>query len=139
LAAVLLAAALSDARRLVLPDGLTLPLIPVGLGLAWLQPPALTARLIGAVAGYLGLAGLAALYRRWRGRDGLGLGDAKLLAAAGAWVGWQALPSVLLIGAALGLAWALARRLRADQPLPFGPFLAIGFWLVWCFGPLGFE
>lgn len=125
-----------DARRMILPDYLTLPLIPAGLALAWLQPPDPTTRLIGAVAGFASFALIAELYRRWRGRDGLGLGDAKLLAGAGAWLGWAALPSVVLIGAVCGLVFALVKRPAADQPFPFGPFLAAGFWLVWRFGPL---
>ena len=137
LAAPLLTAAAIDARRLILPDFLTLPLIPLGLAMAWLEPPDLATRAIGALSGFLTFAGIGWLYRRWRGRDGLGLGDAKLLAAAGAWVGWQGLPSVVLIAAIGGLAWALLTRQRADQKMPFGPFLAAGFWLVWWLGPLG--
>lgn len=132
-------AALIDARQQILPDFLTLPLMPAGLLLAWLQPPGLAARIMGLLAGYLAFAGTAWAYRRLRGRDGLGLGDAKLLGAAGAWVGWQGLPSVVLLGAIGGLVWALAARLPADRTLPFGPFLAAAFWLVWYFGPLGWE
>jgi leader peptidase (prepilin peptidase)/N-methyltransferase len=131
-------AAVIDARRMILPDVLTLPLIPLGLGLAWHEAPPLADRAIGAVAGFAVFALLAEGYRRWRGRDGLGLGDAKLLAGAGAWVGWQSLPSVVLIAALSGLVWALVLRPPIDRPIPFGPFLAFGFWLVWRFGPLGF-
>lgn len=143
---MLLALALIDARHLELPDGLTLPLIPAGLLVAWLlAPEQILAHVIGAAAGFLFLAGLALLYRRLRGREGIGLGDAKLLAAAGAGLGWQGLPSVILIAAAGGLAGALlqarlgregTRRLDAKRPLPFGPYLAAGFWLVWLYGPL---
>ena len=136
LAAVLLWAAVIDARRLILPDYLTLPLTAAGLALAWLQPPDLTTRLIGAAAGFLVFAGIAFLYRKIRQRDGLGLGDAKLLAAAGAWLGWEDLPSVVLIASVGGLIWALVKRPDAKTQLPFGPFLALGFWLVWRFGPL---
>ncbi len=142
----LLALALIDARHLELPDLLTLPLIPAGLLMAWLlAPEAVLAHVIGAAAGFLFLAGLALAYRRLRGREGLGLGDAKLLAAAGAWLGWQGLPSVILIAAASGLAGALVQArlgrgesggLDAGRPLPFGPYLAAGFWLVWLYGPL---
>ena len=141
-AGVLLAALLGwaswiDAREMILPDWLTLPLIPLGWALAWLEQPPLAERLIGSAAGFLSFALIAWLYRRLRGRDGLGLGDAKLLAGAGAWAGWQALPSVVLIGSVAALAWVLARRPDPNRPLPFGPFLALGFWLVWRFGPLG--
>ncbi len=136
LAGVLLLASVIDARRLLLPDLITLPLLASGLALALLEPPGLPERLLGAAAGFLAFAGIGLLYRRWRGRDGLGLGDAKLLAAAGAWVGWTALPSVVLLAAVGGLVWSFATRQAADRPLPFGPFLAVGFWIVWRFGPL---
>jgi len=140
-AAVLLAlvlgwASLIDARHLILPDWLTLPLIPAGWALAWLQEPPLADRLIGSAAGFLSFAVIAWAYRRLRGRDGLGLGDAKLLAGAGAWAGWQALPSVVLVGSVAALAWVAVRRPDPSRPIPFGPALALGFWLVWWFGPL---
>ena len=87
------------------------------------------------------MALIASVYRRVRGREGLGLGDAKLLAAAGAWLGWQALPSVVLIAAACGLALALATALGGGKlgwtsRIAFGPHLALAFWLVWLFGPV---
>jgi leader peptidase (prepilin peptidase)/N-methyltransferase len=86
-------------------------------------------------------AGIGWLYRRMRGRHGLGLGDAKLLAAAGAWLGWAALPSVVVIAAVLALALALAQalgcaKLALTGKLAFGPHLALAFWLVWLCGPL---
>ena len=133
-----------DHRHLVLPDVLTLPLIPAGLLVAWVvSPESLPHHLLGAALGYAGLAAVAALYRRARGRAGLGAGDAKLFAAAGAWLSWEALPSVLLIAGALGLVLALAggagRRLAADTAVPFGPALAGAFWLVWLLGPVHFA
>ena len=134
LALVLVIAALIDLREMILPDRLTLPLIPLGWAMAWQGAPDLSDRLIGSAAGFAAFAGIAALYRRLRGRDGLGLGDAKLLAAAGAWVGWRDLPSVVLLGAVTALVWALATRRDPGRPLPFGPFLAAAFWLVWRFG-----
>ena len=136
LALVLLFAALIDLRRMILPDWLTLPLIPLGWAMAAVRAPDLPDRLIGAAAGFAFFAGIAALYRRLRGRDGLGLGDAKLLAAAGAWVGWRDLPSVVLLGSVGALIWSLAARRDFGRPLPFGPFLAGAFWLVWRFGGL---
>ena len=86
--------------------------------------------LAGAAAGYGLLAGLGYVYRRLRGRDGLGLGDAKLLAAAGAWLGLASLPWVVLAAALLGLLLALAQRrpLQAETAVPFGPALALAFW-----------
>jgi leader peptidase (prepilin peptidase)/N-methyltransferase len=83
---VLLALAVIDARHFLLPDVLTLPLIPAGLAVAWwLDPGQLLHHALGAALGFVGFAGLAWVYRKLRGREGLGLGDAKLLAAAGAW------------------------------------------------------
>ena len=139
----LLALAVIDARDGILPDVLTLPLIPVGLALAYLEDPALLVpHAIGAVAGFASFALLRWLYRALRGRDGLGLGDVKLLTAAGAFLSWEGLPSVVLIGALFGLATALVvallgRRLALDQRLAFGPGLCVGFWLVWLYGPIG--
>jgi len=138
----LLAMAAIDLRHYLLPDVLTLPLIPAGLAVAWaLDPDLVPDHLLGAVLGFIVFAGIAWLYRRLRGRHGLGLGDAKLLAAAGAWLGWAALPSVVVIGAALALALALAQalggaKLALTGKLAFGPHLALAFWLVWLFGPL---
>jgi leader peptidase (prepilin peptidase) / N-methyltransferase len=137
----LLALAASDLRDMILPDALTLPLLPAGLAAAaWLDPALLPNHLIGAVAGFAVLYGINAAYRCLRGRDGLGLGDAKLLAAAGAWLGWQALPSVLLIAASTALAGAVAaglagHHLTANVALPFGAFLCLAFWVVWLHAP----
>lgn len=138
----LLALALIDLVDWTLPDVLTLPLILAGLLLAagrerlGLMPlPTLSEAMLGAALGYASLAALAYLYRRVRQREGLGLGDAKLFAAAGAWLGAVRLPSVLLAAALLGLAMVVLRRepLRAETALPFGPALALAFWsgLVW--------
>ncbi len=139
----LLCLAAIDWRHLLLPDSLTLPLIPIGLLVAWsLNPEQLLSHAIGAAVGFLLLWIIALTYRRLRDREGLGLGDAKLLAAAGAWLGWEGLPSVILLAAAAGLAAALlqarfAGPLDTQRPLPFGPYLAGAFWLVWLYGPLG--
>jgi leader peptidase (prepilin peptidase) / N-methyltransferase len=133
----LLALGWIDLRRWLLPDALTLPLILAGLATSLaFDPETLTARALGAAAGYAALSGVAWLYRRLRGREGLGGGDAKLFAAAGAWVGVGALPQVILIAAVAALVAALLLRLRgvrldAASALPFGPFLAIATWLVW--------
>jgi leader peptidase (prepilin peptidase)/N-methyltransferase len=139
----LLALAVIDYRDYLLPDAITLPLVALGLGAAYLDDPAgVPAHAIGAAAGFLAFLLIGLAYRRLRGRDGLGFGDAKLLAAAGAWVGWQGLPSVVLLGAAASLALVLAQSLRGqtlrlDARLPFGPGLCLGLWVVWLYGPLG--
>ena len=130
----LLALAWIDAEHLSLPDVLTLPLVVAGLLATWLLDPAMLAdHALGAAAGWLALWAVAAGYRRARGREGLGQGDAKLLAAGGAWLGWEALPWVVLLAALGGLAWALTRRghLSATTVLPFGPCLAAAIWLLW--------
>lgn len=135
----LLALTVFDLEHLWLPDALTLPLIPGGLAVAYAFPGiAFAWHLAGVVAGFLSLWLIAVLYRRLRGRTGLGGGDPKLLAAAGAWVSIYGLPYVLLIGAGTGLIYALARGLagyetRAHTPVPFGPFLALGFWITWLY------
>jgi leader peptidase (prepilin peptidase)/N-methyltransferase len=136
---ILLALAWIDWEHMILPDLLTLPLILAGLGWTWwVEPDALPDHAIGAVAGWALFAALAFAYRRLRGRDGLGEGDAKLLAAAGAWVGWPLLGSVILIGAFSGLGVATVQALRgramgAATAIPFGPCLALGAWLAFLY------
>ena len=145
----LLALAVIDARHFILPDVLTLPLIPAGLALAWwIDPDQVFHHTLGATAGFLGFAGLAWAYEQLRGRQGLGLGDAKLLAAAGAWVSWTGLGSVLLWSAPIALVVSLAAgaiqgtlsdKLTGRSTLPFGPYLALGLWLTWLYGPIRFA
>jgi leader peptidase (prepilin peptidase)/N-methyltransferase len=141
----LLTLAWIDAEHLLLPDVLTLPLILAGLGAAWvLEWPPIVDAAAGAAVGYLAFRLVAFAYRRVRGRDGLGGGDAKLLAAAGAWLGWQALGDVVLGAALGGILWFVATRPPArldEQPvagpaeLPFGPALALAIWVVRLYGP----
>jgi leader peptidase (prepilin peptidase) / N-methyltransferase len=145
----LLALALIDARHYLLPDSLTLPLALAGLGAAALGglpgDVALAESALGIVSGFLALWLVGLAYRRLRGRTGIGLGDAKLLAASGAWVGWAGLPGVVLLAALSGLVGALAlalirrRRLSAITPVPFGVHLALGLWLVVLYGPPAFR
>ncbi len=124
-----------DAKSLRIPDALSLPLI--GLGVFWtaLQPePLVVSHLIGAAVGYGVLALIGGAYFSRTGSEGLGLGDAKLFSAAGAWLGWQALPQVLLIAATTGLIFALVRKglgASRSKQVAFGPWLALGLWIVW--------
>lgn len=139
----LLLLALLDAEHFWLPRMLTLPLIVSGLAVAAAQGT-LAEHAQGAGLGFVSLSLLALAYRRLRGREGLGGGDAYLLAGGGAWCGALALPSVLLIGAASGLVYVGIQRWRGrtietDQPLPFGVFLAIGVWITWLYGPVGLS
>jgi leader peptidase (prepilin peptidase)/N-methyltransferase len=139
----LLLLAVLDGEHFWLPRTLTLTLIASGLAFAVTRgPDILAASAIGASAGFLALALLAWAYRRLRGREGLGGGDAYMLAGIGAWVGWQGLPTVLLWASVAGLSLAAAavltrRGIKADHRLPFGVFLALGAWLTWIYGPLG--
>lgn len=143
LAAALLLIAVIDAEHFWLPNILTLPLGAAGLAAsAFIGPGRFVDHLLGAVLGFAVLAGLAALYKRLRGRDGLGGGDARLLAALGAWVGWAGLPSVVVWASLAGLSWVLARIVARRAPsldtaLPYGTYLAIGAWLTWLYGPIG--
>jgi leader peptidase (prepilin peptidase) / N-methyltransferase len=138
----LLVLAVIDHRHFLLPDFLTLPLIPFGLVVAWAYDPAgFLDHVLGAVAGLAFVVVLREVYRRLRGREGMGLGDAKLLAGSGAFVAWQALPSVILIASLTALAVALFGRLRGanislGDRMPFGTFLCLATWIVWLYGPL---
>lgn len=141
----LLVLAATDWRDFLLPDALTLPLAVAGIVVSYvIDPTHILDHLIGAFSGFFALALLAYAYARLRGRDGLGLGDAKLMGALGAWLSWQGLPSALLFAAISGLVFVLLRSavrrpLAATDPIPFGTFLALGGWLVWLYGPLSFQ
>ena len=134
----MLALAWIDLRKGVLPDVATGVTAVAGLGWALASGDfvaAVAMALAGGSLGFVILAAVAALYRRARGVDGLGGGDARLLGAIGIWVGWQGIAPVLLGAALLGLALAGALRLAGRGPgggdaVPFGPFLCICAWLV---------
>lgn len=137
---ICLALALIDWRHFRLPDTLTLPLLLLGLlATAWRQPDLLFDHALACLLGWVAFRGIALLYRRLRGVDGLGQGDAKLLAAAGAWLGTLALPMVVCLAAVVTLLGVLAPALWSWQkPDPrrrvaFGPGLAaslFGCWLL---------
>jgi leader peptidase (prepilin peptidase)/N-methyltransferase len=138
----LLALLACDLKYFLLPDFLTLPLLAAGLATAWIfDPGAIADHVIGAAGGFLFIIALRQAYFLLRRREGIGLGDAKLFAAAGAWVSWIGLPSVMLISVVVALATVLVRQWRhgnvtATDPVPFGAFLSLGLWLVWLYGPL---
>ncbi len=139
---LLLALSMVDIKAFRLPDTLTCTLFATGLTLTWFAyPEQLPSHLMGAVLGFSALYAIGRLFRAVRGYDGLGLGDAKLLGASAAWISWEGLPSVLLVGATSALFWILLTRLAGrrwdrHRPIPFGPFLCLGIWLVWLYGPL---
>jgi leader peptidase (prepilin peptidase)/N-methyltransferase len=130
---------LIDMDTQMLPDSITLPLLWAGL---LLSLPGLFidshTSIIGAAAGYLSLWLIYHLFRLVTGKEGMGYGDFKLLAAIGAWVGWQALPLVILfssvVGAVFGLLLILLRGRDHSQPMPFGPFLAAAGWITLLWG-----
>ncbi len=136
----LLALTFIDLDKMLLPDQLTLPLLWLGL-LLNLQHTfvSLPDAVIGAVAGYLVLWSLYWGFKLLTGKEGMGYGDFKLLAALGAWLGWQALPLILILaslaGAVVGISLMLLRRQAQGQPMPFGPWLAIGGWIALLWGP----
>lgn len=139
---LLLPLMLLDARHFWLPDRLTMAVALIGLPLGSLVSGAdLTSRWLGALIGGAALMLVAFAYRRLRGRDGMGGGDPKLMAALGMWTGWQALPLLLLIASGAGLLWALSRPKKGDQllsatPVPFGMFLGVGGYIAAALWPL---
>ncbi|WP_232314681.1 prepilin peptidase [Sphingopyxis sp. QXT-31] len=139
---LLLPLALLDARHMWLPDRLNALLAVTGLLLAGpMLGTQMLDRWIGALAGGVVLAMVAFAFKRLRGRDGMGGGDPKLMAALGAWLGWQALPLTLLLASFGGLLWALFTQGKGDRPLslrsvPFGTFLAIAAWAAVPIWPL---
>jgi leader peptidase (prepilin peptidase)/N-methyltransferase len=131
--ATLVALSAIDWDTTVLPDSMTLPLLWAGLvaaGFGWLPPLTLASSLAGAAVGYLSLWSVYWLFKLTTGKEGMGFGDFKLLAALGAWLGWQAiLPIVLfasVLGAVVGIVMKLTGSLREGRFVPFGPFLAGG-------------
>jgi leader peptidase (prepilin peptidase)/N-methyltransferase len=141
-AAALIALAAIDADITLLPDAITKPLVWSGLLAAslGLTSISLNTALWGAVVGYLFLWTVYWLFKLITGKEGMGQGDFKLLAALGAWLGWPALLSLVLIASLTGVAYGLWLRMRQRMPqdgqMPFGPFLALaGFWGM-AYGPL---
>ena len=140
----LLAIAFIDGRHYRIPDVLTLPLLLAGLAATYLiDLGRVFDHAAGAAIGFAAFAGVAASYRYLRRREGMGMGDAKLLAALGAWVSYDGLPTVVLLAAGLAIFAVLIRSLggaslRLGDRVPFGPFLAATGWIVWLYGPLDF-
>lgn len=134
----LLTLAIIDFDTQFLPDDLTLPLLWGGLLLGIFAVFAdLQDAVIGAAAGYLCLWSVYWMFKWTTGKEGMGYGDFKLLAALGAWLGWQALPAIILVascaGSVIGISLILLRNRDSQIPIPFGPYLAIAGWItmVW--------
>jgi leader peptidase (prepilin peptidase)/N-methyltransferase len=136
----LLALTFIDFDTQLLPDDLTLPLVWAGLAVnaAGLFVP-LRDAVIGAMAGYLALWTIYWLFKLIRGKEGMGYGDFKLLAALGAWLGWQTLPMIVLlssvVGAFIGMSLVVLKGRDHNVPLAFGPYLAIAGGIALFFGP----
>ena len=135
----LIALTMIDIDHQLLPDSITLPLLWLGLivnSQGLLVP--LDDALWGAVFGYLSLWSVYWGFKLLTGKEGMGYGDFKLLAALGAWLGWQALPMVIilssLVGAVIGIAMILLLGRDKNVPIPFGPYLAIAGWIVLLWG-----
>jgi leader peptidase (prepilin peptidase)/N-methyltransferase len=137
---ILIALAGIDIDEKLLPDAITLPLLWLGLIVSLWSFPAFTdmrSAIIGAAGGYLSLWLLFHLFRLITGKEGMGYGDFKLLAALGAWYGWQMLPLTVLlstvVGAVVGVALIITGRRDRQTAIPFGPYLAAAGWisLLW--------
>ena len=144
LTGALIALAWIDLRTFRLPDSITLPLTATGLAMNVLVLHTPWVSLIGALAGYLAFIAIEIGYRHLRGRNGLGRGDAKLLAAGGAWCGAWLLPGMVMVATLSALihvgTTALIRRRMPDagRALAFGPWLALGIlagWMYRIYGP----
>jgi leader peptidase (prepilin peptidase)/N-methyltransferase len=139
--AYLIAMIFIDADTQLLPDQLTLPLMWGGivfhLAAYLLQADwgitTLVDSLLGAIVGYLSLWSIFQLFKLVTGKEGMGYGDFKLLAALGAWLGIGVLPIIIIMSALVGLIFALIMKVAKNQPMPFGPYLAISGWLVLIF------
>ncbi len=134
----LIALTFIDLDHQLLPDKITLPLVWLGILFnLFTQFTDLTSSVVGAMAGYLVLWSIYHLFRLVTGKEGMGYGDFKLLAALGAWMGWQYLPMIVLlsslVGAVVGISLVLLKNHQRDIPIPFGPYLAAAGWiaLIW--------
>jgi len=128
-----------DFKTTLLPDDITLPLLWLGLLCnSFAQFTDLQSAVIGAVLGYLRLWSVYHVFRLLTGKEGMGYGDFKLLAALGAWLGWQQLPLIILVssllGAVVGITLILLRGRDKNIPIPFGPYLAGAGWIGMLWG-----
>jgi leader peptidase (prepilin peptidase)/N-methyltransferase len=143
----LIAISVIDIDHQIIPDSISLPLIWAGLFLSlfhgsvgseilFVDPGT---AIVGGLAGYLSLWSIYHLFRLLTGKEGMGYGDFKLLAALGAWLGWQMLPLIILlsaaVGAVVGISLIVFRRHDRSVPIPFGPYLAAAGWIAMLYGP----
>ena len=136
---VLIALTFIDIDHQLLPDNITMPMLWLGLGLNLFGLyTSLEASLIGAIAGYGILWLVYHLFRLATGKEGMGFGDFKLMAMLGAWLGWQALPVIILlssaVGAVVGLTLVLVHKRDKNLPIPFGPYIGLAGWIALLWG-----
>ena len=135
----LIALTVIDLREMILPDDITAPLVWIGLGMSTLPVfVGMPESIWGAIGGYLSLWSIYWLFKLATGREGMGYGDFKLMAALGAWFGWAALPLMLLlssaVGAVIGIGLIVFKGRDKTQPIPFGPYIAGAGWLMLIWG-----
>lgn len=142
----LVAVSMIDIDHQIIPDSIVLPLLWVGLIMSLFHPlpgaetlfVSPSDAIIGALAGYLSLWTVYQLFKMITGKEGMGYGDFKLLAALGAWLGWQSLHMIILmsavVGAIIGIAMIVLRGRDRQLPIPFGPYLAAAGWITMLYG-----
>jgi leader peptidase (prepilin peptidase)/N-methyltransferase len=142
----LVVVAMIDADTQLIPDSIVLPLMWIGLAMSLYHPLAGAETLfisprdaiVGAMAGYLSLWSIYWLFKLVTGKEGMGYGDFKLLAALGAWLGWQHLHVIILmsavVGAIVGISMMAVRKHERSAPIPFGPYLAAAGWITMLWG-----
>ena len=128
-----------DIKTQLLPDDLTFPFLWLGIIFnLFTTYTDLTSSVLGAIFGYLTLWSVFHLFKLITGKEGMGYGDFKLLAALGAWLGWQSLPLILLfssaVGAVIGIFMIVSKLQERSQPIPFGPYLAVAGWIAMLYG-----
>lgn len=128
-----------DIKTKLLPDNMTLPLLWLGIILNIFSTYTdLTSSVVGAIFGYLALWLIFHLFKLVTGKEGMGYGDFKLLAALGAWLGWQSLPLIILLssaaGAIIGITMIVTKLQERNTPIPYGPYLAVAGWIAMLYG-----
>ena len=135
----LIALTMIDAKTQLLPDNITMPLLWLGILINTSNMYTdIESSVFGAVAGYLILWSIYKVFKKLTGKEGMGYGDFKLLAALGAWMGWMMLPQIIIlssfVGAVIGIAMIVIKKHEKSVPIPFGPYLAIAGWIAFIWG-----